>query len=250
MKNERLEKSNSPTCCLSKDTLAKSHSLKGILLVDKSPNNSSFFVVNLLRRLTNIKKIGHAGTLDPFATGLMIYLIGKEYTTKSDLFLNKDKEYIAICKLGSSTNTFDIEGEVQNTSSKIPTQEEIEIALQKFQGTILQTPPMFSAKKIQGQKLYNLARKGIEVERKPVEVTLQTELISYNYPYLELKISCSKGTYIRSIADDLGKILGCYAHLTKLVRTRIGPYTLDQSITQKALEEKASFSSYLIKKIL
>lgn len=225
-------------------------SLKGILLVDKSPNNSSFFVINVLRRRTSIKKIGHAGTLDPFATGLMIYLIGKEYTQKSDLFLNKDKEYLATCKLGESTDSYDTEGSIQNTSTFIPTEEEIKKALDFFQGNIKQTPPMFSAKKVNGKKLYELARKGIEIERKEIEITVKTEFISYQYPYLELRISCSKGTYIRSIANDLGKMLGCYAHLIKLQRTRIGSFTLDQSISQKCLEDNLPFSSYLIKEII
>jgi len=223
-----------------KETLESS---KGILLVNKSPNYSSFYLIKLLRKLTGIKKIGHAGTLDPFAKGLMILLIGKEYTKQSDQFLHLDKEYKAKLKLGVATDTFDTEGKEVFTSDLIPTRKEIEDALLNYQGTILQTPPMFSAKKVKGKKLYELARKGIEIERKPCEVTVKTELLSYNYPYLELNITCSKGTYIRSIADDLGKDLGSGAHLVELIRTRVGSYKLENTVSQKDLEEGLSFST-------
>lgn len=222
---------------------------EGILLINKSAGPSSFSLIRTLRKISNIKKIGHAGTLDPFATGLMIYLIGKNYTKKSDLFLNLDKEYIATCKLGASTDTHDTEGQIQNISEKVPTLSEIEEALKNFQGKITQTPPMYSAKKIKGKKLYELARKGIEVKREPIEINITTSLISYEYPFIRLKISCSKGTYIRVIGHDLGIMLSTYAHLTELQRTKIGPYSIEESLSQKSLEENKHFEDHLTKKI-
>jgi len=223
--------------------------LEGILLLDKSAGPTSFSLVRTLRKLTNIQKIGHAGTLDPFATGLMIYLIGKNYTKKSDIFLNLDKEYIATLKLGASTNTFDLDGQIQNRSDTIPTLSQIEEALNSFQGKIKQVPPMFSAKKVRGKKLYDLARKGIEIQREPIEITVQTALLSYEYPFVRLKVTCSKGTYIRTIGHDLGVMLNSYAYLTELQRTRIGPYHLSDSISQKDLEEGKNYQDSLTKKI-
>jgi tRNA pseudouridine55 synthase len=207
----------------------------GILLVDKQAGSTSFHLVSILRRLTGIQKIGHAGTLDPFATGVMVMLVGQEYTRKSDQFLNSDKQYLATLHLGVITDTYDIEGQVTKTTDKIPTLQEVEKALEQFQGEIFQTPPMFSAKKIQGKKLYELARKGIEVERQPVKVTLQTTLIKYEYPKLELLVNCSKGTYIRSLAFDLGNLLETGAHLSHLTRTKSGPFTLSECIHQSKL---------------
>jgi tRNA pseudouridine55 synthase len=218
---------------------------KGILTIDKSPQYSSFFLVSLLRKLTGIKKIGHAGTLDPFASGLMILLIGKEFTKRSAHFINLTKEYKATITLGIETDTFDCEGKIINRSEKIPSLEELQDALQTFQGTIMQTPPMFSAKKIQGKKLYQLARKGIAIERKPCKVTLYTKLIDYQYPYVTIQVSCSKGTYIRAVAHDLGLLLNCKAHLSKLRRTKVGSYNLETAIKQADLEKGFDFYPYL-----
>jgi len=209
----------------------------GILLLDKPRGATSFSLVALLRRLTGIKKIGHAGTLDPFATGVMVMLIGKPYTRLSDQLIGHDKEYLATLHLGVSTDSYDCDGQITYESQKIPSFFDIQEALKQFQGTILQTPPMFSAKKINGKKLYKLARIGIEVEREPIQVTLETELCSYEYPFLKLKINCSKGTYIRSIAHDLGIILKTGAHLTQLVRTKSGPFTLKECLTIHSLSE-------------
>lgn len=208
---------------------------EGILLVNKPRGKTSFSLVSLLRKRTQIKKIGHAGTLDPFATGVMVMLIGKSFTRLSDQFLTQDKEYEAKVHLGIGTDTYDCEGTIVSQNPTIPTICSIESALNAFQGTILQTPPMFSAKKIGGQKLYDLARKGIVIERKPVLVQLNTTLISYTYPYLQLRIHCSKGTYIRSIAHDLGEILGIGAHLCELTRTRSGPYHLKDCLEEAQL---------------
>lgn len=199
----------------------------GILLVDKPKGKTAFSLVACLRRILKVQKIGHAGTLDPFATGVMVMLIGKKYTRLSDQFLCEDKEYLAQMHLGIVTDTYDCEGEVQQRSDVVPTLAELESAIAQFQGEIDQVPPMFSAKKINGQKLYDLARKGKTVERKAVKVKVQTRLLKYEYPYAFISVSCSKGTYIRSIAHDLGAVLGCGAHLANLQRTRSGPHALE-----------------------
>ncbi|MBS0621307.1 MAG: tRNA pseudouridine(55) synthase TruB [Verrucomicrobia bacterium] len=213
------------------------HPHEGILPINKPVGKTSFSLVGLLRRLTGIRTIGHAGTLDPFADGVMILLIGKRFTTQSHRFLNQDKEYIATVRLGIITDTYDTEGQIISESPLVPTLSEIESALLAFQGTILQTPPMFSAKKVDGKKLYELARKGVTIERAAVPVTLRIELISYTYPELVIKVACSKGTYIRSLAFDLGNHLGCGAHLSSLTRTRSGHFSLSDCCDGLRLQE-------------
>lgn len=204
--------------------------VEGILLIDKPKGCTSFSLVQNLRKRLKVKKIGHAGTLDPFATGVMVMLVGRRYTRLSDQFLCRDKEYLAEVHLGITTDTYDSEGTIIGESSLIPSLENIQESLTSFQGEIEQIPPMYSAKKKQGKKLYELARKGVEVEREPVKINLQTQLISYEYPRLVLRIACSKGTYIRSIAYDLGQLLKCGAHLNNLKRTRSGTFTLENCI--------------------
>ncbi len=206
--------------------------IEGILLIDKPKGFTSFKLVQILRKQLQVKKIGHAGTLDPFATGVMVMLIGRSYTRLSDQFLLSNKEYVAEVYLGITTDTYDLEGNILAQSQIVPSLEEIQYALTYFQGDIEQIPPMYSAKKIQGQKLYALARKGIEIERKALKVNVCTQLIRYDYPHLELKITCSKGTYIRSIAYDLGLKLGCGAHLTNLQRTRSGQFHLKDCMSE------------------
>lgn len=202
----------------------------GVLLIDKPRGKTSFSLVSALRKKTGVQKIGHAGTLDPFATGLMILLVGKEFTRLSDSYLSTEKEYETTLTLGISTDSYDCDGQTVSTSSHVPTLFDIETALQNFQGTIQQTPPMFSAKKVQGKRLYKLARQGIEIPRTAVPVTLTTTLLSYTYPHLKLHVVCSKGTYIRSIAHDLGTLLTCGAHLSELRRLRCGTHHISQSI--------------------
>jgi tRNA pseudouridine55 synthase len=210
----------------------------GILLVDKNKGSTSFKLVAILRRLTKIEKIGHSGTLDPFATGLMVMLIGREFTKRSDQFLTSTKEYRATVHLGIATDTYDIDGQMTAESLLVPTLPEIQAALHTFQGDVWQIPPMFSAKKIKGQKLYDLARKGIEIERAPVKVHLEIELLRYEYPEVEIQVRCSKGTYIRSLAHDLGTLLGTGAHLSTLIRLRSGYFRLEDAISQSLLEQK------------
>jgi tRNA pseudouridine55 synthase len=213
------------------------NSPSGILLVNKAAGTSSFYLVSLLRKLTKIRKIGHAGTLDPFATGVMVMLIGKQYTKKSNQFLCSDKEYQATLQLGAATDTYDIEGKITAQSDFVPTLEQVEQAIAAFQGEIEQIPPMYSAKKVKGKKLYELARSGVTIERSPVKVQVSIKLISYNYPLLKLDVTCSKGTYIRSLAHDLGEKLTSKAHLQQLMRTRSGSFTLQECVEQDALKD-------------
>lgn len=209
----------------------------GILIVDKPKGISSFKIVSRLRKRLGVKKIGHAGTLDPIASGVMVMLIGREYTRLSDTFLWHDKAYQATLTLGVETSTYDTEGKVMGRSDLRPTLSEVVEAVTRFQGEIEQVPPMYSAKKVNGQKLYDLARKGITIERKPVKVRLSIELIEYHYPKLQLKVDCSKGTYIRSLAFDLGKALGCGAHLEELVRIKSGPFTIESAVPLEMIEQ-------------
>ncbi len=221
---------NKPLAPLLLKNLQNKNENQGILLIDKPRGKTSFSLVTALRKKTGVQKIGHAGTLDPFATGLMILLIGKEFTRMSNTFLATEKEYEATLHLGISTDSYDCDGQPTFTSSYIPALEEIEKALRSFQGKIQQIPPMFSAKKVQGKPLYKLARKGIEIPRVASELTLRTTLLSYKYPLLSLHIVCSKGTYIRSIAYDLGSLLTCGAHLSHLRRLRCGSFHISESI--------------------
>lgn len=206
---------------------------KGILAINKPRGITSFSLVRMLRKQLGVRKIGHAGTLDPFADGVMVMLVGRDFTRLSDKFLHEDKEYIGTIRLGITTDTFDCDGQTLSESSIIPTQEELENVIGQFQGTIQQIPPMFSAKKKNGVKLYDLARKGITIDREPVEINVQTVLKSYNYPEAVISVKCSKGTYIRSIANDIGDRLGCGGHLSSLTRTRSGNYNLVDCVDEK-----------------
>lgn len=208
---------------------------EGILLLDKPKGITSFRLVQILRKRFGVKKIGHAGTLDPFATGVMVMLIGRNFTRQSNQFLACEKEYVAELFLGKATDTYDVEGTVTQESTYIPSEEEVKSALTSFQGEVMQVPPMYSAKKVQGTRLYKMARQGQEIEREAVKVCLNTTLVRYAYPLLELRIVCSKGTYIRSIAHELGQKLGCFAYLQNLRRVRSGTFTIDQCITLEAL---------------
>lgn len=221
--------------------------LEGILLIDKEEGRTSFSLIPKLRKIFNIKKIGHGGTLDPLATGVMVYLVGKNYTKTADTYLLQDKEYIATIRLGEERDSYDIDGVITNTSKYEPSLEEIEKALPSFNGEIDQIPPMFSAKKVQGKKLYELAREGKEIVRKAKRVTMQTVLLSYQYPQLKIQVTCSSGTYIRSIAHDLGEILGCFGCIEKLQRTRSGNHRLENCFTEKDLDNLRPLSKLLQK---
>lgn len=213
--------------------------LQGILLVDKPKNKSSFYLVKLLRAISKVKKIGHTGTLDPIATGLMLLLIGKNYTTKAPLFLNAKKTYDVIIELGKSTDTYDAQGQVVLNSNLIPSKKSIEECIENFNGDQTQIPPMFSAKKIKGKKLYELARQKIEVTRKPINVNLNIVLQQYAYPFLNLRVECSSGTYIRSLSHDIGIYLKTYGHVKELRRTKNGQYDINQAVDIDTIQSES-----------
>jgi tRNA pseudouridine55 synthase len=200
---------------------------EGIIPIYKPRGMTAFHLVRLLRKHLRIKKIGHAGTLDPFAEGVMVMLVGRNFTKLSDLLLNSDKEYTTRVHLGLTTDTYDCDGEITHKSDVVPTFDEVREKIKAFQGKIQQIPPMYSAKKVNGKKLYELARKGKVIERNPATIEISTEILAYEYPFLDLKVRCSKGTYIRSIAHDLGVLLGCGGHLITLIRTRSGCFELN-----------------------
>ncbi len=209
----------------------------GFLNVYKPVGMTSHDVVSKLRKLTNIKQIGHTGTLDPFAEGVLPVCIGK--ATRLIEFLEDDKEYLATVQFGVSTTTYDREGEVIYTSDKKLVSEDVKNALKAFEGEISQLPPIYSAIKVKGKKLYEYARSGQEVEIKPRKVTIENiELKSFDekLQQAEILIKCSKGTYIRSIAYDLGQKLECGAHLIKLVRTQAGRFRIENSVNLEGLD--------------
>lgn len=206
----------------------------GFLLVDKPVGPTSHDVVDVARRALRTRKVGHAGTLDPFASGLLILAVGR-MTKEISKFVGLDKAYLAKLKLGASSDTMDRTGVIAEQKDCAPvSREAFEAALEKFRGEIDQVPPMYSAKKIGGKKLYELAREGKEVERAPVRVTVhELELISYAWPFAEIRTRVSSGTYIRALADDLGKSLACGAYLEELRRTKIGPHDVKDAVAPK-----------------
>lgn len=208
----------------------------GFLLIDKEPGPTSHDVIDALRKITGIRKIGHAGTLDPFASGLLLVAVGREATREISKFVGLDKEYEAEIVLGMSSTTFDPEGDLE----PVPIPEDVDEkkiveAMKSLTGDLKQIPPMHSAIKIGGQKLYDLARKGKEIERPPRHVTVPTfELVGSpefvgDTIKLNARIECSSGTYVRALARDLGEKLGTAGYLTNLRRTRIGIYKIETS---------------------
>lgn len=208
--------------------------MNGIILVNKPVGMSSFGVVSKVRKILSTKynqkvKVGHAGTLDPFATGLLILLSGKA-TKNADTFLKLDKSYKATMCLGKVSSTADPEGEISEYNPKIPSLQEINDVIKTFIGYIEQTPPVYSAIKINGQRAYNLARKGQKVEMKPRMVKIHSiDKVDYHYPELSFEVKVGSGTYIRSLAEDIGYKLGTGAYLTSLERTSIDSYSLDSA---------------------
>jgi tRNA pseudouridine55 synthase len=217
-----------------------------MLLIDKPLNWTSFDVVRKLRRLVRTKKIGHAGTLDPLATGLLILCTGK-YTKRINEYMAQEKEYTGTITLGASTPTYDLESEpvAQKDPADITPELVGEVIVKQFTGPIDQVPPAHSAIKVDGIRVYELARKGKEVKLEPRRITVKTfEITTYRLPVLEFRVVCSTGTYIRSLANDLGAALGCGGYLSSLRRTRIGDYNVDQALNmeqaEKYIEEKLS----------
>ena len=206
--------------------------IDGVLLVDKAPDMTSHDVVAVARRTLNQKKIGHCGTLDPMATGLLILTLGRG-TKIQDLLMAEDKEYVGKVKLGESTTTQDAQGDVTE-SAEVPdlTKEDIEKVMDEFTGDFYQTPPMVSAIKKDGVPLYKLARKGKVVKRDPRLVHIyHYELLSLDLPEFEFRVVCSKGFYVRTYAHEIGQKLGCEAHLSALRRTKSGKFQAAGAIT-------------------
>lgn len=213
--------------------------ISGVLLLDKPVGWTSNAALQKVKRLYQAQKAGHTGSLDPLASGLLPICLG-EATKLSSFLLNADKSYRFTCRLGATTTTGDAEGEIVVTRPIQPmSRERVEAALQSFIGVIQQVPPMYSALKRDGQPLYKLARRGIEVERVPREVTIhELRLLRLADQELECDLRCSKGTYVRTLAADLGEVLGCGAHIAALRRTAVEPYDTNSMITLDALNER------------
>lgn len=212
--------------------------MQGLLLVDKPTDWTSFDVVNYVRRIVATTegkkpkncKVGHTGTLDPFATGLLVLLVGKEYTRRASELSKLDKTYEVTLELGKTSTTGDPEGEITTVSGTIPTREALEQALEPFRGPIMQTPPAYSAIKIDGQRAYKLAREGKAVKIEPRPVTInRLELIEYTYPTVKLVADVSSGTYIRTLVEDIGTLLQTGAYTTELRRTSVGDYQINNA---------------------
>ena len=218
----------------------KGRDIDGMLLLDKSPGMSSNGAVQRVKRLFQANKVGHTGSLDPIATGLLPLCLG-EATKLSGFLLDSDKRYSTRVRLGRSTATADTEGETL-AEAPVPALDEalVEAALRPLRGEIEQMPPMYSALKHQGRKLYELARQGVEVERAPRRIHIyELRLAGLGADYLDLDVHCSKGTYVRTLAADIGAALGCGGHVEQLRRTAVGGFTLDQAARFEDLEALA-----------
>ncbi|MGZ0656811.1 tRNA pseudouridine(55) synthase TruB [Coraliomargarita sp. W4R53] len=213
---------------------------EGILLVDKPQGITSHDVVAKMRRVFHMKKVGHAGTLDPMATGMLLILIGKA-TKASQYLMSMDKEYAGRVKLGVITDSQDADGEITE-ERPVPelTEEQVKAEMKTFMGDQYQTPPMFSAKKINGQKLYKLARQGITVPREPRVIHISRfDITKFELPEISFIVGTSKGAYVRTIAHDLGERFGCGGHLNELRRTAVGQFRIENASTIEELENMA-----------
>jgi tRNA pseudouridine55 synthase len=210
----------------------------GILLLDKPAGLTSNAALQKVKRLYRARKAGHTGSLDPLASGLLPICLG-EATKVSGFLLDADKHYWVSCRLGVRTTTADAEGEVLETRPvEAVTDKRLLEVMESFTGVIEQIPPMYSAVKHQGQRLYALARKGLEVEREPRRITIHAmELLDFSLPLVEIGVHCSKGTYIRTLVEDIGEVLGCGAHVANLRRFGVGPYNASGMVTLDALED-------------
>ncbi len=208
----------------------------GTILIDKPAEMTSFGVVARVRRLLSEQqgkkvKVGHTGTLDPFATGLMIIVVGKE-CKNAEHYSKLDKTYEATIRLGQSSTTGDPEGEITDTSSRVPTHEEVVAALSQFTGLVTQRPPIYSAIKIDGQRAYKLAREGKAPDMPERQITIHSlDLVDYTYPELKIRTHVSSGTYIRTLAEDIGHVLGTGAYCSQLRRTTIGEWKIEGAQT-------------------
>ena len=220
--------------------------MNGIVIVDKPEGWTSQDVVSKLRGVLRTKRIGHGGTLDPMATGVLPVFVGRA-TRGVEFFEHAEKTYEAVLQLGVTTDTEDITGTVLEEKPVNITEDRIDAALEKFRGEISQIPPMYSAVKVNGQKLYDLARKGKEVERKPRQITIfQLDCLAFSGKTVTLRVRCSKGTYIRTLCKDIGEALGCGGCMAALRRTAAGSYTIDQAVPLKTLIESGDPGSFLL----
>ncbi len=219
--------------------------MDGLILVHKPYKITSHDVVDKIRQILAIKKVGHFGTLDPFATGVLIIAVGKA-TRLFPFYLKTDKSYTAQIKLGVATDTYDLFGKpISKEESNLPNKKDILQTMKYFLGKQLQVPPPFSAKKFKGKPLYVYARENKKIELKPCQVTIhEFYLKNMHLPYLECFVRCSSGTYIRSMAHDMGKKLGCGAHLTQLQRTAIGPFLLQDCLQLENIAKLASSKKF------
>jgi len=208
----------------------------GLILIDKPNGVTSFDVVSCIKKLYKTKRVGHTGTLDPLATGLLCVLVGPAVKA-SDYLLSDEKTYIAGMRLGITTDTEDITGKVLSESEDVPSKEEVIKTAKSFVGEYMQTPPMFSALKLNGKKLYEYAREGIEVEREPRKVEILSLDISGEDRDYNMVVSCSKGTYIRTLCSDIGNRLGCGAVMSSLRRTKCGKHSIEDAHTIEELKE-------------
>lgn len=224
--------------------------MNGIININKPLGMTSHDVVSRLRRILGIKKIGHTGTLDPDASGVLPMCVGRA-TKTADMLTAQDKQYVAEVTLGSATTTLDASGEVTETAEVNVTASDIERAVKDFVGEIEQIPPMYSAIKVDGKRLYQLAREGVEIERKPRRVTISSiEVLNIDLENkkFSMRVDCSKGTYIRTLCDDIGRALGCFAHMSALERTRSGRFDIAEAFTLSQVEEmkEAGNTSFLV----
>lgn len=202
----------------------------GLYLLNKPRGRSSFSIVAQVRRLSGIKKVGHAGTLDPEAEGLLLVLVGKDYTRQAEKYSKLDKTYEFVIKLGEFSTTDDEEGDKSEISARKPQKAEIEKIIKNLTGEIMQKPPIYSAIKVGGQRAYKLARKGEEIDMPSRKVQIDSfEILSYKYPLVKLKADVSSGTYIRSLAREIGQQLGTGAYCTQIIRTKIGEFNLEDA---------------------
>jgi tRNA pseudouridine55 synthase len=208
-----------------------------VFLIDKPLGWTSFDVVRKIRNMVAIKKVGHAGTLDPLATGLLILCTGK-FTKRINEYMAQEKEYTGTFVLGATTPTYDLESEpVTFSDYSFVTQEKLQAVTQQFTGTIDQVPPMHSAIKKDGKRVYELARRGETIELEPRKITISAfEITGVELPVVHFRVVCTTGTYIRSLANDVGKALGCGAYLGSLCRTRIGKFTLEEAMSMEDAE--------------
>lgn len=224
--------------------------IQGIFLVDKPTGITSHDVVARLRKLTGERRIGHAGTLDPLASGLMLVAIGRAYTKQLSKYVGLDKSYIADITLGATSETDDAEGPIRSILEYQPTIAELEVAIKSLTGEQLQLPPQYSAKKIAGKKAYELARAGETAEVKPKRITVyKLELLEYHYPECKVNCEVSSGTYIRSIARDLGEGLKTGAYLSGLRRTRVGQWAVEQAVGLSGLTNSNELWKYKVETI-